>query len=167
MDWWQLVVLLFVIAGYVVKHILAAQQEQQKAPKRDWVREAQEKAAEAARSDDDVATEKTELDRRIEEAMDRRRGMDEAEPTAAPQRRQSIPMPVPTVIVKPVPRYEPRSEDRPFPEMPRPAPRSPRPTIVRPVPPTPAIPVVIPVPVPPPPPPAPRPTGRADYPRWC
>jgi hypothetical protein len=156
MEWWQLVALLFVIAGYVLKHILQAQQEEKNVVRRDWVADAR-KAAEADRTDEDVARERTELDRRIEEARERRRDMDEAEPTAAPLPRRSIPMPVPTVSVRPVPRYQPRSEERTVPEDLRPVPRVERPRVerprveqppaVRPVP-APAIPVVIPVPAP-------------------
>src|ERR1700722_17329345 len=118
MDWWQLVIALFVITVYVVKHILAAQQEQPKARgQRQWVKEAV-KTAEPSKSDEDVARDRTELDRRIEEVQERRRDLEGAKPTASPMPRRSIPMAVPTVISPP--RYQPRTDERSPPAAPKP-----------------------------------------------
>ncbi len=140
MDWWQLIIALVFITIYVVKHILSVQQEQTAQPKaraqREWAKEAT-KPAEVRTSDEDVAQDRSELDRRIEEAQERRRDLDEPRPMSLPVPRRSIPMP--TVIAPP--RYQPRTDERSMPE-------PPRPRGLRTAPPRPVIPVVLPVPPP-------------------
>ena len=131
MDWWQLVVLLAVVAGYIIKHIIAAQQDAA-AAQRDHARSLP--AAVIPKEDRELAEEKTDLDRRIEEVAERRR---EEEPSPIASRRH-IPMPAPSaVVVKPrrVPRYMPPSagEERALPEVVVP-PRSELPRVVKPVP---------------------------------
>jgi hypothetical protein len=130
MDWWQLVVLLAVVAGYIIKHIIAAQQDAA-AAQRDHARSLP--AAVIPKEDRELAEEKTDLDRRIEEAAERRR---EEEPSPIASRRH-IPMPAPSaVVVKPrrVPRYMPpsASEERALPEVVVPA-RSEWPRVVTPL----------------------------------
>jgi hypothetical protein len=115
MDWWQLIIALFVITAYVVKQILAAQQGQPNPPaQREWVKDALKKAP-ATKSDEEVERDRTELDRRIEAAQERRRQVDEPPPVASPMPRRSIPMPAPPVIATPVPRYQPVLNEVPRP----------------------------------------------------
>jgi hypothetical protein len=107
MEWWQLVFALVVIAAYVIKHIVAVQQEQQR---------PRERPASAppvvAKSDEEMASEKTELDRRFEEAVERRRDLEDRPISSPLPRRSSIPMPAPTVV-KPAPRYQAPARRRP------------------------------------------------------
>ena len=114
MEWWQLVFALILIAAYVIKHIVAVQQETQQtrppAP-------SAPKSVVMTSSDEDVARERTELDRRLEEAIERRRDMEES-PISSRLPQRSIPMPAPPVV-RPVPRYQPPVA------VPRPAPVKP------------------------------------------
>jgi hypothetical protein len=135
MDWPHLIIALVVIVAYVIKHIVATQQES--AAQRD--RENQKagpKPTVAGATDDEVARERTALDRRIETAAERRREREETsveeKPVAAPALKRYIPMSVPTVAIAPaVPRYQPpvRADDSALP-----APRSELPRVVRPAP---------------------------------
>jgi hypothetical protein len=133
MEWWQLVIALIVITAYVVKHIVGAQQEQQQA--RERLRDQAPKPVVATQSDEDVARDRTALDRRIEEAIERRRDMDER-PASSPLPKRAIPMPAPPVVLyPPVPRYQPSA-----------SPVIATPPVKRPTPVKPAIPVVAPAP---------------------
>jgi len=130
MDWWQLVVLLAVIAGYIIKQIMAAQQEA--AAQRERLQAVARPPV--AKDDQEVARERTDLDRRIGDAVERRR-----EDTARPATvRRQIPMPAPPVVVvkpRPVPRYQPppAADERALPEVVVP-PRSELPRVVKSVP---------------------------------
>jgi hypothetical protein len=117
-EWWQLVFVLIVVAAYVIRHIVAAQQEEQAARGRS----ARPLQPVVTKSDEEQARAKTELDRRIDEALERRREPDER-PIALPLPRRAIPMPVPTEM-KPLPRSRP----------PRPAPVKPSPPVAAPPP---------------------------------
>src|SRR5260370_20517444 len=89
MEWPQLIVALVLIAGYVLKHILSTQQEAA-AQREQAALKPEAQPADAAKTDEDVARERTALDRRIEEAVQRRR---EREETGGEEK----PAPVPTV----------------------------------------------------------------------
>jgi hypothetical protein len=135
MDWWQLGFLLLVIVAYIFKHILAAQQEA--AAEREKVQGPPEPAA-VAKTDAEVAGERTELDRRIEQAVERRRETETSvRPVVVAAPKPRLPMPAPVVIAPPVPRYQPPPGDDhgPF-EVVKP-PRSELPRVVRPAPPKP------------------------------
>jgi hypothetical protein len=106
MEWWQLVFALIVIAAYVLKHIVAVQQEQQRPRERPV-----SAPPVVAKSDAEVASERTELDRRIEDAGERRRDVEDGPISSPLPRRSSIPMPAPTVA-KPAPRYQPPARRR-------------------------------------------------------
>jgi hypothetical protein len=131
MEWWQLIFALFVIAAYVIKHIVAAQQEA--AAQRERLRAPAAPVVE--KSDEDVARERTALDRRIEEAMERRREKDGEEAIVSTLPRRQIPMPVPAVKAPPPPRYRPRprADDEGPSEVSSPA-ITPLPRVVRPAP---------------------------------
>jgi hypothetical protein len=107
MDWWQLILALLVIAGYVIKHIVSLQQEQQRTPTlRERVKDVP-RPVPAAKSDEEIDDDRTELDRRIEDAKQRRREQEDMKPASSPLPRQSIPMPAPPIIVRPLPRSQP------------------------------------------------------------
>jgi hypothetical protein len=130
MDWWQLIPLLVVVAAYIIKQIMAAQQEA--AAQRD--RRQVFQTPPRPKDDAEVAGERAESDRRLEEASERTG--DEQRSRTTPKRH--IPMPNPqVVVVKPrrVPRYEPpsRAEERALPEVVSP-PRSELPRVVKPLP---------------------------------
>jgi hypothetical protein len=137
MDWWWLIAALGLVAFHVIKQILAAQQEA--AAQRERLATPAPPLL-ASRTDEDVAKEKTELDRRIEEAVERREPRVERITV-----KRSLPMPAPP-IVRPAPRYvPPATDDSPrMAEATRPA-RSPLPRRELPRPPS-AIPVQVPAP---------------------
>src|SRR5258708_6873236 len=113
MEWPQLIVALVLIAGYVIKHIISAQQEAAAQQEREKLRAAPQPAV-TATSDDAAASERITLDRRIEEAVERRRERDETGEEARPSPvtvARHIPMAVPSVVVVPVPRYQPPAHD--------------------------------------------------------
>ena len=87
MDWWHLIVLLAVVAGYIIKQIVASQQEaaaeQNRLMAQSPVRQ---------KDDAEVAREKTDLDRRIEEATERQRDQE-----ARVRVQRHIPMPAPAM----------------------------------------------------------------------
>jgi translation initiation factor IF-2 len=135
MEWWQLIIALIAIAGYVVLHIyMAWQQEQRAAAERDRA-EGKLPPVEAARRDEDDAQAKSELDRRIEEAIERQRRREaspEAPAVARPVAKGAIPMALPPVVK--VPRYEPvRAEPRIVPTTSK-VPRPEKPRAVKPAP---------------------------------
>jgi len=109
MDWWHLIVLLAVVAGYIIKQIVASQQEaaaeQNRLMAQSPVRQ---------KDDAEVAREKTDLDRRIEEATERQRDQE-----ARVRVQRHIPMPAPVVRPRLVPRYQPppAAEERALPEV--------------------------------------------------
>jgi hypothetical protein len=128
---------LIVIAGYVIKHIVSTQQEAAAQQERETLKAGPQPVL-TAKSDDEVSNERTALDRRIEDAAERRREREQTddEGRPAPVKRQ-IPMAVTTVVVAPVPRYQPPAYDRSTPEVRR-IPRSELPRVVRPAPEKPA-----------------------------
>jgi len=110
MDWWHLIVLLAVVAGYIIKQIVASQQEA--AAEQNRLQMAQSPVRQ--KDDAEVAREKTDLDRRIEEATERQRDQE-----ARVRVQRHIPMPAPVVRPRPVPRYQPppAAEERALPEV--------------------------------------------------
>jgi hypothetical protein len=153
MEWHHLIIALIVIAGYVIKHIVSTQQEAAEQRAKDAA--AREKIggtplaaqrerrsggpaqAVAANDDEEVARARTAMDRRVEEAVELRRGREEkgeAENTVVVARiPRHIPMTLPTVVVATVPRYQPPPHDRAQPEVSQ-IPRSELPRTVPPAP---------------------------------
>jgi hypothetical protein len=137
---WKLIFALIVIVAYVIKHILSMQQENQPPVQGERVKPPP-LPVQTAPSDEEVAQQRTELDRRIEEAVESGREVDEVRsvrrrptPTAMPI---PMPMPMPPVVKRPVPRYQPPAppRKRPVPELgrklpPVPPPPPPAPTVV-------------------------------------
>jgi hypothetical protein len=149
MEWHHLIIALIVIAGYVIKHIVSTQQEaaaqrerevaardkvggtlmtaqQEAAVKRERLTGGSQPVVDAS-SDNEVASARTAQDRRIEEAVERRREREETgeeeKPVVVTRIPRHIPMTLPNVVVGPVPRYQPPAHDRAQPEV-RQIPRS-------------------------------------------
>jgi hypothetical protein len=137
MEWHHLIIALIVIAGYVIKHIVSTQQEAADQRAKDTAarekiggtpmaaqrerRNGGPQPAVAANDDDAVARARTAMDRRVEEAVERRRGREEtgeAENTVVVARiPRHIPMTLPNIVVATVPRYQPPVHDRAQPEV--------------------------------------------------
>lgn len=94
MEWPQLIIALVVVAAYVIKHILSAQQEAAAQRERGLVKNPP-KPAVVTKTDEEVAGARTELDRRIEEAIERRRDLESGAPPVVTTVKKHIPMPVP------------------------------------------------------------------------
>jgi hypothetical protein len=137
MEWHHLIIPLVVVVGWVIKQIVSAQQEAAAQQEREKVRAGPQPVA-TAMSDDEVSSERTALDRRIEDAAERRREREQTDDEGIPAPvKRHIPMSVPTLVVAPVPRYQPPAYDRSTPEVRR-IPRSELPRVVQPAPAKPA-----------------------------
>lgn len=135
MEWHHLIIPLVVVVGWVIKQIVSTQQEAAAQQERAKLMAGPQPIA-TAKSDDEVSNERTALDRRIEDAAERKRAREQTDDEGRPAPlKQHIPMSVPAVVA--VPRYQPPAYDRSTPEVRR-IPRSELPRVVRPAPEKPA-----------------------------